>query len=100
MGKKVVAGAAYVNVGACGKTAVAVAARPKQNSLRAKRGGSALGLAWGLVLSGVILLSILLLPLLLFTLPVMSYASFALYRRSFPLEQQGDRHRDTGARLG
>lgn len=43
-------------------------------------------LAWGLVLSGVIILSILLLPLLLLTLPVMSYASFALYRLAFPLE--------------
>ena len=31
----------------------------------------------------MIVLSILLLPVLLFTLPVMSYASFALYRGPF-----------------
>lgn len=47
-------------------------------------------LAWGLVLSGVIVLSILLLPLLLLTLPVMSYASFALYRQAFPLTPEGN----------
>ena len=41
-------------------------------------------IAWGLLLTGVILMSILLLPLLAITLPVMAYASFALYRRVFP----------------
>lgn len=41
-------------------------------------------LGWGLLLGTVIVLSVLLLPLLLVTLPVMSYASFALYRRAFP----------------
>ena len=41
-------------------------------------------LGWGLILGSVIMLSILLLPLLLFVLPVMSYASFALYRSAFP----------------
>ena len=53
-------------------------------SVRTVLGNFRVCLAWGLVLSGVILLSILLLPLLLVTLPVMSYASFALYRRAFP----------------
>ena len=42
-------------------------------------------LAWGIVLSVVILLSILLLPSLLITLPIMSYASFAFYRKAFPI---------------
>lgn len=41
-------------------------------------------IAWGLMLTGVIVVSILLLPLLMLTLPVMAYASFALYRRVFP----------------
>ena len=41
-------------------------------------------IAWGLLLTGVILISILLLPLLAITLPIMAYASFALYQRVFP----------------
>jgi len=41
-------------------------------------------ITWGLLLTGVIVASILLLPLLMLTLPVMAYASFALYRRVFP----------------
>ncbi|MFZ5619777.1 MAG: DUF2189 domain-containing protein [Pseudomonadota bacterium] len=41
-------------------------------------------IAWGLLLTGVIVVSILLLPLLMLTLPVMAYASFALYQRVFP----------------
>ncbi|HSJ47604.1 MAG TPA: DUF2189 domain-containing protein [Gammaproteobacteria bacterium] len=41
-------------------------------------------IAWGLLLTGTILLSILLLPLLALVLPVMAYASFALYLRVFP----------------
>lgn len=45
-------------------------------------------LAWGLVLSISVICSILLLPLLLLTLPVMSYASFALYRQAFPLAME------------
>lgn len=53
-------------------------------SVRAVFGNFLVCLAWGLVLSGVILLSILLLPVLLVSLPVMAYASFALYRRVFP----------------
>jgi uncharacterized membrane protein len=53
-------------------------------SARAVLGNFAVTLAWGLVLGSVILLSILLLPVLLWTLPVMSYASFHLYRRAFP----------------
>lgn len=44
-------------------------------------------IAWGLLLTGVIVVSILLLPLLVLTLPVMAYASFALYQRVFPLEE-------------
>ncbi len=41
-------------------------------------------IAWGLLLTGTILVSILLLPLLALALPVMAYASFALYLRVFP----------------
>lgn len=41
-------------------------------------------IAWGLLLAGVIIASVVLLPLLALTLPVMAYASFALYRRVFP----------------
>jgi uncharacterized membrane protein len=41
-------------------------------------------IVWGLLLTGVILTSIVLLPLLALSLPVMAYASFALYRRVFP----------------
>jgi uncharacterized membrane protein len=39
---------------------------------------------WGLLLAGVTLTSILLLPLLLLTLPVLAYASRALYQEFFP----------------
>jgi len=53
-------------------------------SARAVLGNFVVCLAWGLVLGSVILLSIVLLPALLWTLPVMSYASFHLYRRAFP----------------
>jgi uncharacterized membrane protein len=41
-------------------------------------------IAWGLLLAGVIIVSVVLLPLLALTLPVMAYASFALYQRVFP----------------
>lgn len=41
-------------------------------------------IAWGLLLAGVIIASVVLLPLLTVSLPVMAYASFALYRRVFP----------------
>jgi uncharacterized membrane protein len=41
-------------------------------------------IAWGLLLTATILVSILLLPLLALVLPVMAYASFALYLRVFP----------------
>lgn len=47
-------------------------------------------LVWGVLLAGVIMLSILAIPLLLLTLPVMAYASFALYRRAFPCMAQDD----------
>lgn len=56
-------------------------------SVRAVLGNLLVCLTWGLILSGVILVSILLLPLLLISLPVMAYASFALYRRAFPQPQ-------------
>lgn len=55
-----------------------------QVSVRTVVGNFLVCLAWGLVLSISIVCSILLLPLLLLTLPVMSYASFALYRKAFP----------------
>lgn len=41
-------------------------------------------LSWGAILTLVVVPSILLLPLLMLTLPVMAYASHALYRRAFP----------------
>lgn len=41
-------------------------------------------IAWGIILGVVIVVSILLLPLLLVSLPIMSYASFALYQRALP----------------
>jgi len=41
-------------------------------------------IAWGVLLAGATLLSILLLPLLTVVLPVLAYASFALYRSVFP----------------
>lgn len=53
-------------------------------SVRTVLGNFPVCLAWGLLLGTVIVLSILVMPVLLFTLPVMSYASFALYRRAFP----------------
>lgn len=42
-------------------------------------------IAWGLLLTAVILVSILLLPLLTVTLPTLAYASFSLYRQVYPL---------------
>ena len=39
---------------------------------------------WGVLLTGVILFSILLLPLLIVTLPILAYASYALYKRVLP----------------
>lgn len=55
-----------------------------QVSARTVVGNFLVCLAWGLMLSTIVVCSILLLPLLLLTLPVMSYASFALYRHAFP----------------
>ncbi len=52
-------------------------------SVRAVFGSFSPSIAWGAVLTGTTLLSILLLPLLLVTLPVLAYASFALYRSVF-----------------
>lgn len=56
-------------------------------SVRTVLGNFLVCLCWGLVLGTVIMASILLLPLLLVTLPVMSYASFFLYRSTFPPQQ-------------
>jgi uncharacterized membrane protein len=58
-------------------------------SARAVFGNFLTCIAWGLVLSGATLLSILLLPLLTLVLPVLAYASFALYRRVFPVAGNG-----------
>ena len=54
-------------------------------SVRTVLGNFTTCLLWGLLLSASTLLSILFLPLLLWTLPVLAYASFALYRLAFPL---------------
>jgi len=53
-------------------------------SVRAVLGNFFSAILWGLLLTAVTLTSILLLPLLAVTLPVLAYASFALYRRVFP----------------
>jgi uncharacterized membrane protein len=53
-------------------------------SVRAVFGSFSASIAWGAVLTGTTLLSILVLPLLLVTLPVLAYASFALYRFVVP----------------
>lgn len=46
-------------------------------------------IAWGLVLTGATVLSIVLLPLFTVVLPVLAYASFDLYRKVFPLLENG-----------
>jgi len=48
-------------------------------------------IAWGLVLTGATVVSILLLPLLTVVLPVLAYASFDLYRKVFPLLENGSK---------
>jgi uncharacterized membrane protein len=53
-------------------------------SVRAVIGNLAASLAWGMLLTGATVLSIVLLPLLVVTLPVLAYASYALYRAAFP----------------
>ena len=53
-------------------------------SVRAVIGNFFVCVAWGVLLSGVIVGSIVFLPLLLIALPVMAYASYAFYRRAFP----------------
>jgi len=55
-------------------------------SVRAVLGNFSTSIAWGLILTGGTLLAILLLLLFPAVLPVLAYASFALYRRVFPLE--------------
>jgi uncharacterized membrane protein len=44
-------------------------------------------MTWALILTGAIIGAIVLLPLLLAVLPVLAYASFALYRAVFPLAE-------------
>ncbi len=58
-------------------------------SVRAVFGSFPASIAWGLVLTAATLLSILLLPLLTLALPVLAYGSFALYRKVFPMSQDG-----------
>jgi len=53
-------------------------------SVRAVVGNLAASVGWALLLTSATLLSILLLPLLAVTLPVLAYASRALYRTVFP----------------
>lgn len=53
-------------------------------SVRTVLGNFLVCIAWGLVLSSIIIFSILLLPLLLISLPIMAYASYALYQTAFP----------------
>lgn len=57
-------------------------------SVRGVLGNFFVSLAWGVILAGVTMLSILLLPTLLLTLPILSFASFGLYRRAFPLNRE------------
>ena len=60
-------------------------------SVRAVFGNLVVCVAWGVLLAAATLLSILLLPLLTVVLPVLAYASFALYRRAFPLPDAAPR---------
>lgn len=53
-------------------------------SVRAVLGNPMASISWGLLLGATTMVAILLLPLLLVVLPVLAYASFALYRRVFP----------------
>jgi uncharacterized membrane protein len=57
-------------------------------SVRAVFGNLTASIGWALLLTAVTMLSILLLPLLLVTLPVLAYASQALYWRVFPSDQR------------
>lgn len=58
-------------------------------SVRAVFGSLVGSVAWGLVLTGATVLAIALLPLLTVVLPVLSYASLALYRKVFPAVETG-----------
>ncbi len=53
-------------------------------SVRAVFGSPFAALLWGLLLAAATIAAILLLPLLVVVLPVLAYASFALYQRVFP----------------
>jgi len=57
-------------------------------SVRAILGNFVAALLWGLVLAGITLLAIMLLPLLVVVLPVLAYASHALYKKVFPLVEE------------
>ena len=57
-----------------------------QASISAVLGSFLTSIAWGLTLTGGTLLAILLLPFFMVVFPVLAYASFALYRSVFPLE--------------
>lgn len=65
-------------------------------SVRAVLGNFISGIAWGLLLSITITASIVLLPLLLLSLPVLAYASFALYLRVLPPESAEARNESGG----
>jgi uncharacterized membrane protein len=54
-------------------------------SVRAVFGSFFPALLWGLLLAVAVIASILVLPLLLFVFPWLAYASYALYRETFPL---------------
>jgi uncharacterized membrane protein len=54
------------------------------SSVRAVLGNLLPALAWGLLLTVAMVLSIVLLPLLTVVLPVLAYASFAIYEKVFP----------------
>ena len=58
-------------------------------SVRAVLGSFPAAIAWALLLTGTVLFSILLLPLLTVTLPILAYASHALYRTVFPDDGAG-----------
>jgi len=53
-------------------------------SVRAVFRSFAASIAWGLLITGGTIISILLLPSLAVVLPILAYASFALYRKVFP----------------
>lgn len=67
-------------------------------SVRAVLGNLGPALAWALIIALGVLPSILILPLLPVTLPVLAYASFALYRTVFP--QGSEPRHESGSKVG